>query len=584
MSSCHSSSITELLASLCDCSLSGLSWKRRAHGAVSREGVRRTLRKRAYGALLAGLFQDGASKPPPNTLVNTPARNKILMISFDLRVSGCDEEAERLEELLEQLHDSVDSSGLSELNSILELLVQLAGSVAPPPLSFSHDYMRRDRPVQRRPPLGGYLSKDMQRLEERAWSLICREEWGAFGGVCRTLNIMDAPPGTGLLGLGRRVETEEKFERETRLSLFGALQHSRTTDMDIRLDLPPVPSNADLTGLSIRVPSCLDQSEDEGFQSATNLTPDSQSEPSPGPEVDVWEALWTFVPGRRRCWENIGCPPGQTEPPYLTEAGREAFDQLYRLWEGEMRNVLSTQTPSPLLPLPLDCQSQLIKDVLNVLIGVASATFPLNEASVQFDVRPDICVSGTSPESVSRLLIELAQYGTHYLRLSRFSLSGGSQKGLVFQAFTGGLRRYLHYYRACVLSTPASLSLLIIACHFRKLGRQLRYLSELCCVDGIAGVGRATFPAGVKLLSCLYNEAQSNCSNENHPVLLSLLKSSCEPYTRFVSDWVYGGVFRDVYKEFMIEVNEDYLTYRGLYSHFTRRGGLRACLSQTHRQ
>lgn len=44
-----------------------------------------------------------------------------------------------------------------------------------------------------------------------------------------------------------------------------------------------------------------------------------------------------------------------------------------------MRNILSTQTPSPLLPLPLDCQSQLVKDVLNVLIGVSSVTFPLNE-------------------------------------------------------------------------------------------------------------------------------------------------------------------------------------------------------------
>ncbi|XP_051739855.1 gamma-tubulin complex component 6 isoform X2 [Ctenopharyngodon idella] len=561
MSGCHgnSDSITGLLGALCDCSISGLSWKRRALGAASRESARRTLRKRAYGALLAGLFQDGLPKPPPNALANTPAHNKILMISFDLRVSGRDEEAERLEELLGQLRDG---AGLSELDSVLELLVQLAGSVAPPPLSFSRDYMRRERPVQRRPPLGGYLSQDMQRLEERAWSLICGEEWGVFGGVCRTVSIMDAPPGTGLLGLGRRPDVEERFERETRLSLFGALQHSRTADMDIRLDLPPVPSNADITGLSIRVPAGLDQSDDEGFQSSSNLTPDSQSEPSPSPEFDVWEALRTFVPGRRRCWENIGCPPGQKEPPYLTEAGREAFDQLYRLWEGEMRNILSTQTPSPLLPLPLDCQSQLVKDVLNVLIGVSSATFPLNEASVQFDVRPDICVSGTSPESVSRLLCELAQYGTHYLRLSRFSLSSGSQKGLVFQAFTGGLRRYLHYYRACVLSTPASLSLLIIACHFRKLGRQLRYLSELCCVDGIAGVGRATFPMGVKLLSCLYNEAQSNCSNENHPVLLSLLKSSCEPYTRFVSDWVYSGVFRDVYKEFMIEVNEDYLTYR----------------------
>jgi len=117
----------------------------------------------------------------------------------------------------------------------------------------------------------------------------------------------------------------------------------------------------------------------------------------------------------------------------------------------------------------------------------------------------------------------------------------------------------------------------------------------------------------VKLLSYLYNEAQNNCSNENYPVLLSLLKSSCEPYTRsvttllmqtcilkaqynkispsllcrscsiyivltvrtgcdycfssaflrFVSDWVYSGLFRDVYGEFMIQVNEDYLCCRG---------------------
>ncbi|MCJ8736177.1 hypothetical protein PDJAM_G00255920 [Pangasius djambal] len=574
-SSCpvSSSSITGLLSALCDRSLSGVSWKRRSFGGVSRVALHRALRRRAYATLLSKLFQDSSSKPASsmaNALAVTPSYNKMLMISFDLRVSGRAEDAERLEGLLGQLREAGRSSGLTELDSVLELLAQLAGSGPPPVSSFSRDCMRRERPVLRRPPLPGYLSEELQRLESRTWALVCEEEWGAFGGVCRTLSILDAPPGTGLFGLERRLEGEERFERDTRLSLFGALQHSRTADLDVRLDLPPVPSNAEVTGLNIRVPQCLDQSEDEGFQSASNLTPDSQSEQSPSPEPDVWEALRTFVPARRRCWENVGCPPGQKEPPYLTEAGREAFDQLYRLWEGEMRNMLSSHTPSPLLPLPLDCQTQLVKDLLNVLIGVASVTFPLNESSVQFDVRADVCVSGTSPESVSRLLEELAQYGTHYLRLSRFSLGSADKKGLVFQAFTGGLRRYLHYYRACVLSTPASLSLLTIGFHFRKLGRQLRYLAELCCVDGAAGARHATFPVGVKLLSYLYNEAQSNCSNENYPVLLSLLKSSCEPYTRFVSDWVYSGVFRDVYKEFMIQVNEDYLSYRD--KHFWVQG------------
>nr|XP_057931699.1 gamma-tubulin complex component 6 isoform X2 [Doryrhamphus excisus] len=308
------------------------------------------------------------------------------------------------------------------------------------------------------------------------------------------------------------------------------------------------------------VPPCLDQSEDEGFQSASNMTPDSQSEPSPSPEVDLWEALRTFEPGVRCCWESIGWPPGRKESLYLSESGREAFDQIYHLWEGEMRMV-STSTPSPPLPLPLDSQMLLVGDLLNVLIGVTSATFPLNK-SVHFDIRPGVCVSGASPESVSRLLAELAQYGTYYLRLSRFSLQSADKKGLVFQAFTGGLRKYLHYYRACVLSTPPTLSLLTIGFLFRKVGQQLRYLSELCHVDGPLGGDQAAFPVGVKLLSHLYNEAQNNCSNENYPVLLSLLKSSCEPYTRFVSDWVYSGVFRDVYKEFMIQVNEEYLGVR----------------------
>ncbi|XP_054476392.1 gamma-tubulin complex component 6 [Anoplopoma fimbria] len=568
-SSCNSSSITELLGALCDCSLSGVSWKRRALGGVSREGFRRALKKCAYGSLLSKLFQDDTkgSAPAPSATANTPPKNKVLMICFDLRVAGCREEAERLEEQLGMLLEG-ESSGLKEIDAVLELLVHLAGSAPPPPTSFSRDYMRRERPVLRRPRPWGYQSEELQRLEARAWGLVCGEEWGTLESLCGTQRLMDAPPGTGLLVLRTKLEAEERFERDTRMTLFGALQHTRTSDIDIRLDLPPVPSNIDVTGLAIRVPSCLDQSEDEGFQSASNMTPDSQSESSPIPDVDIWEALRTFEPGRRRCWESVGCPPGKRESLYLTEGGREAFDQLYRLWEGEMR-VVSTATPSPLLPLPLDSQAQLVFDLLNVLIGVASTTFPLNQ-SVQFDVRPGVCVSGASPESVSRLLGELAQHGTHYLRLSRFSLQSADKKGLVLQAFTGGLRKYLHYYRACVLSTPPTLSLLTIGFLFRKVGRQLRYLSELCCVDGPLGAGQATFPVGVKLLSYLYNEAQNNCSNENYPVLLSLLKSSCEPYTRFVSDWVYSGVFRDVYGEFMIQVNEDYLCFRD--KHFWVQG------------
>lgn len=36
-------------------------------------------------------------------------------------------------------------------------------------------------------------------------------------------------------------------------------------------------------------------------------------------------------------------------------------------------------------------------------------------------------------------------------------------------------------------------------------------------------------------------------------------------FFRFIYDWVYSGVFRDVYGEFMIQVNEDYLCFRDKY-------------------
>lgn len=251
---CNSSSITELLGALCDSSLSGVSWKRRALGGVSREGFRRALKKCAYGALLSKLFQDGTKGCASglSATASTPPRNRVLMICFDLRVAGCREEAERLEEQLERLPEGA-SSGLKEVDAVLELLVHLAGSAPPPPASFSRDYMRRERPVLRRPQPWDYQSEELQRLEARAWGLVCGEEWGSLNSLFGTQKLMDAPPGTGLLGLKTKLETEERFERETRLTLFGALQHTRTADIDIRLDLPPVPSNIDVTGLALRV-------------------------------------------------------------------------------------------------------------------------------------------------------------------------------------------------------------------------------------------------------------------------------------------------------------------------------------------
>ncbi|XP_044136184.1 gamma-tubulin complex component 6 [Bufo gargarizans] len=563
-------SITQLFGDLCESHLTGFPWK--AGLGVRSQSKKRTknhLKRLAYDTLFIHLYQEETRKLQSKT-PKLPVKNKMIMLSFNLRIAGMSSEADRLEELMEYV-EKFSGEQFTNLCAVLELLVDLAGTGPPQVLPPKRDLFQNNKYVDRNPQYQGYDYYDVSVFEADIGAFLAYQEFDISNTINSTLQIMEAAPGTGLPAIGdfsQNFYTSDKFEKETRVSLFGALVHTRTNDMDIKLDFPPVPDSADLSGLDIKVPQSIDQSEDEGFQSASNMTPDSQSEPSATPDVDLWEAILTYGPSKRRCWERIGFPPGKREDPYLTEAGREAFDKMYKIYEGNLQILTNTVMQSPAHVMLKE--SELVKDVLNVLIGVVSATFSFNQSSQTFLVKQGIYVSGTSPENIGNLLAQVADYGTYYTRLSNFSLQtlldSSQNKGLVFQAFKSGLRKYLQYYRACVLSTPSTLSLLTISFLFRKLGRQLRYLAELCCI-GTVGPGSTrtshpSFPTGVKLLSYLYKEALENNSNENYPILLSLLKSSCEPYTRFIYDWVYTGVLRDTCKEFMIQVNEDFLGFR----------------------
>ncbi|XP_075713310.1 gamma-tubulin complex component 6 [Rhinoderma darwinii] len=564
------SSITQLFGDLCESHLTGFPWK--AGLGIRNQSKKRTkrrLKRLAYDALFIHLYQEETRKLQSKT-TKLPAKNKMLMLSFNLRIGGMNSEAERLEELLEHV-EKINGEHFTNLCAVLELLVDLAGTGPPQVLPPKRDRFQNNKYVDRKPQSQGYDYYDVSVFEVDIGTFLAYQECDISNTINSTLQIMEAAPGTGLPAMGQfsqNFSSSDKFEKETRVSLFGALVHTRTNDMDIKLDLPPVPDSADLSGLAIKVPQSIDQSEDEGFQSASNMTPESQSEPSVTSDIDLWEAILAYGPSKRRCWERIGFPPGKREDPYLTEAGREAFDKMYKIYEGNLQILSNTILQSPAHAMLKE--SELVKDVLNVLIGVVSATFSFNQSSQTFVVKQGVYVSGTSPENIGNLLAQVGDYGTYYTRLSNFSLQtcldSYQNKGLVFQAFKSGLRKYLQYYRACVLSTPCTLSLLTISFLFRKLGRQLRYLAELCCI-GAVGPGstrgsNTSFPTGVKLLSYLYKEALENSSNENYSVLLSLLKSSCEPYTRFIYDWVYTGVLRDSCKEFMIQVNEDFLGFR----------------------
>ena len=48
-------------------------------------------------------------------------------------------------------------------------------------------------------------------------------------------------------------------------------------------------------------------------------------------------------------------------------------------------------------------------------------------------------------------------------------------------------------------------------------------------------------------------------------LILTIVSSPNFARFRFIQDWVFEGVCKDVYDEFMIQVNDDYLRFRGGY-------------------
>lgn len=101
-----------------------------------------------------------------------------------------------------------------------------------------------------------------------------------------------------------------------------------------------------------------------------------------------------------------GSPPGKKEEPYLTEAGREAFDKFYKLREGEMQLFSSTALQLPQLVLMRE--PELVKDVLNVLIGVVSTTFSLNQVGKIFNCNSQLLFFLDTSFSIHYLFWDLA--------------------------------------------------------------------------------------------------------------------------------------------------------------------------------
>ncbi|XP_033116813.1 gamma-tubulin complex component 6-like [Anneissia japonica] len=362
----------------------------------------------------------------------------------------------------------------------------------------------------------------------------------------------------------------EEVERSS--TLYHGLVHSRTSDLNVKLSLPRLPDPSHTSMLGLKVPVYNEVADDEGFNESMSSDMASSTPEDVDKKINLWEAAITHKLHTKYTWETIGSFPKPTERPYLSEAGPDAFDYLYHLRKYELTLVEPSIQVQNQVELT---QSDLVKDGLNILLAIPSRTFQFERETSSFHVNCNIHYKGTSPEMLSQSLAPLAEAGTQYWQLSQFavqrSLDSMYTGGLTLQAFCSGIRTFLQLYSSRVLTVPwNSHSTISMVRHaFREFIAQLRYLWMFCMCHrrrfGRPGDPGDPLPTGIQLLSYIYQEALDCCKSQNYKVILALLRTTCGPYLMFIQDWIFNGICRDGYGEFMITANDEYLQYRDKY-------------------
>ncbi|XP_074657385.1 gamma-tubulin complex component 6-like [Tubulanus polymorphus] len=364
---------------------------------------------------------------------------------------------------------------------------------------------------------------------------------------------------------------DDSYSLRNRRTLFGAFTYGvvATTDLNIKLEIPDIDEeNLGDSAFPKYTEKNLRQheSEDEGLGTDSESVSSVESRMklrSPFcEELDQWELALLYKPNTHYTWETRG-KPSEKEQPYLTEAGPEAFDHVCSIVNGWLRliNPATVHISERIVTM-----SQLIKHIQYLLVGVPSETFSLNQATGKFTMYEGVKISGLSTESLRASCSEFIECGESCRKLDRFAHQTSKlsfySKGNVFQAFARAIRRYLYYYNTAVASVPNHKTVLEMKCMLEKLMRQIGYLVGLCKLDSLGSGQESNFPTGLKLLMYLYEHTLANCAMDHYTMLLYLLTNCCVPFTVFLKDWIFRGIYKDAFNEFMIKMNEDHLYSR----------------------
>ncbi|EDV29697.1 uncharacterized protein TRIADDRAFT_52364 [Trichoplax adhaerens] len=236
-------------------------------------------------------------------------------------------------------------------------------------------------------------------------------------------------------------------------NLFGGIVHSNVYHLNERLNFPRLYQDEYQNFNAERYLVARKNHNKTSSSSLPIMVADRTKELNESHESYLnWDD--TFIVGEALCshyyeWEIRG-RKSCSRKFYMSESGHNSLELA-------LLNRLKYATKAFRLDCPATymTEEQLVKDAVNVLLGIPSRTFMFQNdknAVGKFYVRADVYLSGRSSSSLVKLLKEIGDIGTCYVHLRDFMRSGTNTAGLVVNAFVKAIDIYLNYYSAIIIS------------------------------------------------------------------------------------------------------------------------------------
>ncbi|ORX52947.1 hypothetical protein BCR36DRAFT_349614, partial [Piromyces finnis] len=238
------------------------------------------------------------------------------------------------------------------------------------------------------------------------------------------------------------------------------------------------------------------------------------------------------------------------QSPYLSEVNLSLYEEVYQLYYnhqysyGQYNKIVE--------------EKDLIKDILNMVVGISSRNFIYDTSKEQFSIKnikiQYLRIVGCDGQSLSKYIQTYLDMGTNFKRLEKLTKiyqSNPEIYGLIGISFSHSLASYLSFVRACIIGLMNSK--LIEKIHILELNNvlkqfiyQINMLSRLCACNASDDFKSLKIKSP-QLLSILYENAciydfSSNLMTYRETlfkyVIYSLLKDSSELYFNWIKMWI----------------------------------------------